>query len=102
MAKNTYQINSLIFDIMNQFYSENDNINEKEYMNLMTQYIHYYCKTEISEEEALATLSETWVNYEHKIMEYRTKYYNNLNFQQILEIILMEKLVEDVDLKIIL
>jgi hypothetical protein len=99
---NTYQINSVIFDIMNQFYSENDNINEKEYPDLLMQYIHYYCKNEISEEDALAILSETWKNYEQKIINYRTKYYNNLNFHQILEIILMEKLVEDIDLKIIL
>jgi hypothetical protein len=99
---NTYQLNSIIYDIMSEFYADYDNVDEKLYMNIFEQYIHDYCIDKITEEESLDIITETWNNYEQKIIEYKQKYNNDLTYNQILQIILMERLIENININIII
>jgi hypothetical protein len=87
MLKSSYQLNSIIFDILNDFNYDNDLINEKAYNQDLCNYIHYYCTNEFNENDALIILNETFDNYV-ELNNY------NLSALKFLEVILVQKLTD--------
>jgi hypothetical protein len=82
-VKSTYFINSIIYEILQEFAANQDDINEETYMHELREFIEHYCLQNISEEDALDILNETYSDLKE----------DNQTPHQLLQIILMNRLL---------
>lgn len=101
--KSTYQLNSVIYDILGEFSADYDAIDEGTYMEDLAKYINYYCCEKYTEEEAADIIEETYLDpmtyLQHTFPELFTCC--DITPRKWLQIILMMRLTETYNLDIV-
>jgi hypothetical protein len=98
----TYQLNSIIFDILTEFSADYENVDENTYMMDLTKYINYYCLSRFSETEAAVVLGETYRDpMDALFRKYKELCQYDLTAHQWLQIILMSRLVDQYNIEIV-
>ncbi len=100
--KSSYQLNSIIFDILNEFNAANDETDEKSYMTDLLQFANDYLLHTISDETALDIIFETFnAPEDYFIMKFGPDWTNYTNHQLIRVVILVCLLGGDINADII-
>lgn len=91
---NTYQLNSIMYDIIGEFAADNDNINENTYMDDFGRYVHYYCMEHFTEEDAGAILVDTYTNVSEYLEKSFGSSFGDYTLHQTLQLILIDRLLD--------
>jgi hypothetical protein len=93
--KNSYQINSIVYDILLDFNGRDEDIDENTYMVDLTEHINKYCIENFDNDTAYDIINET---YENPIIYFTGKVSNlgSYTANQLLRLSLFERLIGEI------